>query len=280
MAKSDEYNDLEECSGAFSAKFRLPCKHTLHRQLNEQETLVIDPKDLHQHWWFRPERGATAEVQDERYILDPEKVKPKGRPAGATTVTLPSTQASRSIRGRQPERQPREKTRNEHVQATQSSQQAEEAPEEDPEFRRGSRRRQPTQKAREMIEDAVVISSAEESSSGSDSEAEVVVQEVVVTRTTKKVTQKVTKKPAKKPTRDDLILTALTKLEAQNLEFSERLSAFQKAQEVSDGFVDIDSIDITGNLPQKQPRKKRKGIQRKQLSLHASNSSKKPKKLP
>jgi hypothetical protein len=272
MAKSDEYNDLEECSGAFSAKFGLPCKHTLHRQLNKQETLVIDPKDLHQQWWFRPERAATAEVQDERYILDPEKVKPKGRPAGAATVTLPLTQASRSIRGRQPERQPREKTRNEHVQATQSSQQAEEAPEDDPEFRRGSRRRQPTQKAREMIEDAVVISSAEESSSGSDSEAEVVVQEVIVTCTTKKVTQKVTKKPAKKPTRDDLILAALTKLEAQNLEFSERLSAFQKAQEVSNGFVDIDIIDITSNSPQKQPRKKRKAIQRKQPSLHASNS--------
>ena len=125
-----------------------------------------------------------------------------------------------------------------------------------------------------MLE-VVEISSAEESISDDESEGEVVVQELAVTCTTRKVTQKITKKPPSKPTTEDRILAALSTLQAQYQELSERLPA---SQEVSDGFVDIDSIDITGNSPQKQPRAKRKGVQRKQPSLHASNSSKKPKK--
>ncbi|PZD22952.1 hypothetical protein A1F97_11292, partial [Pyrenophora tritici-repentis] len=140
LAKDERYDELEECLGAFSMKFGLPCKHTLHRQLNEPGGLVIDLKDIHQHWWYHPPRARGEEVQDERYILDPEKIRPKGRPQGSTTVTLPSTQVSQSLRGRQPQRQPREKTRNEHVQATQQTQQAEEASDDDIEPRRGNRR--------------------------------------------------------------------------------------------------------------------------------------------
>jgi hypothetical protein len=128
-----------------------------------------------------------------------------------------------------------------------------------------------------MLE-VVEISSAEESSSDDESEGEVVVQELAVTRTTKKVTQKITKKPPNKPSTEDRILAALSTLQAQYQELSERLPASKKVQEVSDGFVDIDSIDITCNSPQKQPRTKRKGVQRKQPSLYASNNSKKPKK--
>ncbi|KAI1558997.1 MULE transposase domain-containing protein, partial [Pyrenophora tritici-repentis] len=203
LAKDERYDELEECSGAFSMKFGLPCKHTLHRQLNEPGGLVIDPKDIHQHWWYHPPRARGEEVQDERYILDPEKIRPKGRPQGSTTVTLPSTQVSQSLRGRQPQRQPREKTRNEHVQATQQTQQAEEASDDDIEPRRGNRRRQPTQKVLENMQDPVEISSAEESSS----DDEVIVQEVLVTRTAKRVVRKVTKKP----TANDRILGVLEK---------------------------------------------------------------------
>ncbi|KAI1523992.1 hypothetical protein PtrSN002B_011945, partial [Pyrenophora tritici-repentis] len=203
LAKDERYDELEECSGAFSMKFGLPCKHTLHRQLNEPGGLVIDPKDVHQHWWYHPPHARGEEVQDERYILDPEKIRPKGRPQGSTTVTLPSTQVSQSLRGRQPQRQPREKTRNEHVQATQQTQQAEEASDDDIEPRRGNRRRQPTQKVLENMQDPVEISSAEESSS----DDEVIVQEVLVTRTAKRVVRKVTKKP----TANDRILGVLEK---------------------------------------------------------------------
>ncbi|KAA8621044.1 MULE transposase domain-containing protein [Pyrenophora tritici-repentis] len=282
LAKDERYDELEECSGAFSMKFGLPCKHTLHRQLNEPGGLVIDPKDIHQHWWYHPPRARGEEVQDERYILDPEKIRPKGRPQGSTTVTLPSTQVSQSLRGRQPQRQPREKTRNEHVQATQQTQQAEEASDDDIEPRRGNRRRQPTQKVLENMQDPVEISSAEESSS----DDEVIVQEVLVTRTAKRVVRKVTKKP----TANDRILGVLEKVLANQAELSKRLQAVEKPQQVHDDFINVGhrayplaplwatrqppiyplvplrpssfspptAIDIDHDSPPKQPRKKRK----------------------
>ncbi|KAI0616107.1 Agro-virD5 domain-containing protein, partial [Pyrenophora tritici-repentis] len=219
LAKDERYDELEECSGAFSMKFGLPCKHTLHRQLNEPGGLVIDPKDVHQHWWYHPPHARGEEVQDERYILDPEKIRPKGRPQGSTTVTLPSTQVSQSLRGRQPQRQPREKTRNEH-------------------------------KVLENMQDPVEISSAEESSS----DDEVIVQEVLVTRTAKRVVRKVTKKP----TANDRILGVLEKVLANQAELSKRLQAVEKPQQVYDDFININSIDIDHDSPPKQPRKKRK----------------------
>jgi hypothetical protein len=232
LAKDERYDEREPCSGALSKKFGLPCKHTLHRQLNEPGQLVIDPKDVHQHWWYHPPRANGEEEQDERYILDPEKIKPKGRPQGSTTVTLPSTHASQSLRGRKPQRQPREKTRNEHVQATQQSQrsqQVEETSDDDIEPRRGDRRRQPTWKALENLEDPITISSAEESSSDDEVDDEVV-EEVSVTRTTKRVVRKV----AQQPTADDRLLEQLLK----------RVEALEKPQPAQDEFIDIDSIDI------------------------------------
>jgi hypothetical protein len=102
LAKDERYDKREPCSGAFSMKFGLPCKHTLHRQLNEPGQLVIDPKDVHQHWWYHLLRANGEEEQDEQYILDPEKIRPKGRLQGSTTVTLPLTYASQSVRGRKP----------------------------------------------------------------------------------------------------------------------------------------------------------------------------------
>lgn len=47
LAKDKRYNTRKPCSGAFSIKFRLPCKHTLHRQLNKPRQLVINPKDVY-----------------------------------------------------------------------------------------------------------------------------------------------------------------------------------------------------------------------------------------
>jgi hypothetical protein len=88
------------------------CKHTLHHKLAEaaaeERQLVIDPKDVHQHWYFRPACLTGVEVLDERLVFDPAKIKPKGRPLGAKTVTLPSsqppppTQASQAIREQKP----------------------------------------------------------------------------------------------------------------------------------------------------------------------------------
>jgi hypothetical protein len=254
------------------------CKHTLHHKLAEaaaeERQLVIDPKDVHQHWYFRPACLTGVEVLDERLVFDPAKIKPKGRPLRAKTVTLPSsqppppTQASQAIREQKPAQQPRNKSGWEHVQATQPPQEAQEmSRDEDTELHQGFRKRQPTQKAREMIEEPIEISSTEESSS----EDEVIVKEVAITRTTKKVTQKVTKKP----TAMDRALALLSKLEAQYQELSDRLDIVQGAQEGTQGFVDIDSINIAQDLPSKQLQKKRKGVQPKEPLIHASNGSKK-----
>jgi hypothetical protein len=61
MAKSDDYDTDQVCTKAFTNKNGLPCKHTLHAQLAEADTnkmaFVISPKDVHQHWWFRPPRA-------------------------------------------------------------------------------------------------------------------------------------------------------------------------------------------------------------------------------
>ncbi|CAA9967176.1 MULE transposase domain protein [Pyrenophora teres f. maculata] len=278
MAKMEEYNTSEKCSMAFTSKYRLPCKHTLHRQLAKASIagrkLVIDPKDLHQHWYFRSARAGGVEVLDERIILDPLKVKPKGRPFGSTTVTLATSQptrASQAIYGRKPAQKRREKTRNEHVQATQQSQQVKETPDDDTERRRGSRRRQPTQKAREIMEETIKISSAEESSSEDDSESEIIVQEVAVTRTTKKITKKVTKKAAKKQEPLKAIQAAIEALRNQ-------VEELQKAKEAFEGFIDIDTIDITEKLPPRPLRRKRKGPQLDKPSLLVSKKAKKQKK--
>ena len=51
LAKSDDFKEPEECSKAFTSKYGLLCKHTLHRQLAEasaeQRQLVIDLADVH-----------------------------------------------------------------------------------------------------------------------------------------------------------------------------------------------------------------------------------------
>jgi hypothetical protein len=206
------------------------CKHTLHHKLAEaaaeERQLVIDPKDVHQHWYFRPACLTGVEVLDERLVFDPAKIKPKGRPLRAKTVTLPSsqppppTQASQAIREQKPAQQPRNKSGWEHVQATQPPQEAQEmSRDEDTELHQGFRKRQPTQKAREMIEEPIEISSAEESSS----EDEVIVKEVAITRTTKKVTQKVTKKP----TAMDRALALLSKLKHNTRSFLTGLTLFK-----------------------------------------------------
>ncbi|KAE8858704.1 hypothetical protein PTNB73_08184 [Pyrenophora teres f. teres] len=179
-----------------------------------------------------------------------------------------SLKASQSIRGRVPEREPREKTRNEHVQLTQQSQEVEELPGA---TRRGSRARKLTKKAQETLEDTIEISSTEEVSSEDDTDAGSVAEEVLVTRTTRKVTRKVTRKLPKKPSELEMLSKSMVALQAQFL-------AFQKSREDTEEFPDIETMDVTEDSPPKDTRKKRKPSQPKKPSLHASNKPKKQKK--
>jgi hypothetical protein len=51
LAKSNNFEESEECSGAFTSKYGLPCKHTLRQQLAEasaeQRQLIINLVDVH-----------------------------------------------------------------------------------------------------------------------------------------------------------------------------------------------------------------------------------------
>jgi hypothetical protein len=128
LAKDVEYDDTQECLGAFTGKYSMPCKHTLHAQLAEATAnkvpLLIAPSDVGQHWWFVPPRMTGVEVEDERIILDPAKVKGKGRPKGATVLTLPSSvphQVSQAKRGRKKQTEHCDLSRFEHVELTQQT---------------------------------------------------------------------------------------------------------------------------------------------------------------
>ncbi|KAK1916788.1 hypothetical protein P3342_004343 [Pyrenophora teres f. teres] len=151
--------------------------------------LVIKPTDVHQNWWFRPPWATSQEIQDERYILDPARVKAKGRPTGSTTVTIPLSQPvrdSQAIRGRAIHHQRRDPSGWEYVQATQEGAQPSPTPEAPTaDLRRGGRQRRPTQKALEMME------TSPNSTAGDELEEEEVVEEVQQTQTRRTFTRKV-----------------------------------------------------------------------------------------
>ncbi|KAF1937784.1 hypothetical protein EJ02DRAFT_426279 [Clathrospora elynae] len=100
LAFANNYNNTSACSGAFTAKYGLPCKHFIHDKTLElckfkkNDKLVFYIKLIHvdQHWWLEPPRakGEVFEGDDTLFRpLDPLKVKNKGRPKGATTKKLP-----------------------------------------------------------------------------------------------------------------------------------------------------------------------------------------------
>lgn len=106
LAKSDDWNDAEACTRSFTAKFGLPCKHWLHHQLERHaaanDTAVpfrIPLSMVDQHWWFYPPR-ATGEIFEDvvvQRILDPLPLRSRGRPIGATTLTIPRDGARRQL---------------------------------------------------------------------------------------------------------------------------------------------------------------------------------------
>jgi hypothetical protein len=282
-----------EYVSAFTKKNGLPCKHTLYAQLEEAHSqsrvFAISVLEVHQHWWFRPPRASNREVQEERYILDPAKVKPKGRPVGSTRVTLPKktpTKASQAIRGRNPHRSRRDKSGWEHVQAaynasatsqdtSTTTQDDQQAPEVDTEvFRRSQRTRVPTQKVIDMQDEVdegpIELSSGSEHDSEDDSEASDGVEEVEeFTVVRRKVTRKVPKvtlmpkvKPKTKAQRDNLMMAAITNLQAQMSSLIASRDALGGPQNIDGGFTDIenypmdvDEVDLTADTALKATKK-------------------------
>ena len=46
-----------DCSGAFRAKYNLPCSHHLYSKLASNPKYTIDPYSVGQHWWYRTYRA-------------------------------------------------------------------------------------------------------------------------------------------------------------------------------------------------------------------------------
>jgi hypothetical protein len=102
LAKADDYNNGEACTGAFTDKFGLPCKHFLHDRVQQARAAQDDPKAIYyvkpnhvdQHWYLDPPRarGETVDADEVTFRpLDPLKIKSKGRPHGATTKSIPKS---------------------------------------------------------------------------------------------------------------------------------------------------------------------------------------------
>jgi hypothetical protein len=100
LAKDTKYDDDEACSGAFTAKFGLPCKHFLHHSVQRARTVQDNPHAIYhlklnqidQHWYLSLPRARGVTVVSDAEVfrpLDPLKIKSKGRPKGATSRSLP-----------------------------------------------------------------------------------------------------------------------------------------------------------------------------------------------
>ena len=65
LAVANDYDNAEECTGSFTLKYSLPCKHYLHRKIYELRTMKDDPNAVYniplavidQHWWLDPPRA-------------------------------------------------------------------------------------------------------------------------------------------------------------------------------------------------------------------------------
>ena len=65
LAVANDYDNDEECTGSFTSKYGLPCKHYLYRKIYELRTMKDDPNAVYniplavidQHWWLDPPRA-------------------------------------------------------------------------------------------------------------------------------------------------------------------------------------------------------------------------------
>jgi hypothetical protein len=87
-----DLNYTQSCTGGFTATCRLPCKHTLHRQLDKAGSdLVLLPEDFAPYWWYQLPYMGHLELLPV-IPQDPLMVKGKGRLKGVMTTVTPTTQ--------------------------------------------------------------------------------------------------------------------------------------------------------------------------------------------
>jgi hypothetical protein len=170
LAKAESYDNGEACTGAYTLKYGLPCKHFLHHRIQQQVTAEDDPKAIYylnlaqvdQHWFLDPPRARGLDFGADSDVfrpLDPLKIKSKGRPRGATSKSLPKAKKSKMAA-----QEPRDRSRFKHSQAEQDSvrapaSQASQAP------KKRTVKRTVTKKVREeIIEDEIEEEGVEEPS--------------------------------------------------------------------------------------------------------------------
>jgi hypothetical protein len=238
LAKKDDFY-VHECTGNFTAKFGLPCKHRLSLLLTAASPtdLIINLKEIHSHWLYEPPaaKGAKRLLRNIPTILDPAVVKTKGRPKGATNKAKSSK--SKGV-------DKRDLSRIEHVEATQEA--------------------ALSQRTQETID----MTSRESLSSDSEVEVEVhqtrrrVIEETKVVTTHKP--RRATKQPkatpkATKPTANQQVLAAINTLNKRIEEISNKVDKTQRKRDYhskddsGDEFTPIEDI-LQSNKASKKPR--------------------------
>jgi hypothetical protein len=256
LAKKDDFH-VTECTGNFTAKFGLPCKHRLSRLLTAAGPtvdLILDVKEIHPHWLYEsPPTKGVRRLRNIPDISNPAVVKTKGRPKGATNKAKKGVES-------------RDLSQIEHVEAT--------------------REVALSQRTQETID----ITSEE--SSSSDSEVEVEVHqtrrrvigetEVVTTHKPRRATKQPKATPkakpkAKKPTANQQVLAAIKTLNKRIEEISNKVDKTQRKRgyhskdDSGDEFTPIEDI-LQSNKASKKPRGSRKCTHKSlQLSSNPTN---------
>jgi hypothetical protein len=103
LAKSKDYQPV--CSGAFEQVYHLPCCHTIHGLIHVNRKLTVEL--FHERWQTDRvqklfEGDITQPSIPQPQVLDPHRVKAKGRPKGSESVTQRATGLPRGSNYRNP----------------------------------------------------------------------------------------------------------------------------------------------------------------------------------
>jgi hypothetical protein len=91
LAKSKDYQPV--CSGAFEQVYHLPCCHTIHGLIHVNGKVTVEL--FHERWRTNHVRKlfeSNITQPSIPQVLDPHRVKAKGRPKGSESVTQRATQ--------------------------------------------------------------------------------------------------------------------------------------------------------------------------------------------
>ncbi len=77
----EEQGSLLQCDCTIQALIGLPCFYTLYKRMKSPD--YLQPLDIHAYWWYHRLAEGSFEVDRKTLVLQPLKVKGKGRPKGS-----------------------------------------------------------------------------------------------------------------------------------------------------------------------------------------------------